>query len=73
MFEIEYDDIEVQWHGEPPADPKQIERSIRSHLRHNVLPTKAYDLHGYFIVVAASLIFVFGVAGSDVFYCTYFH
>jgi hypothetical protein len=74
MFSIEYDDIDLQWHNTPPLNRDAAERVIRANLREHVLPTKPYDLMGYFIVLAAvgSVVHIYGKPGSEAYHCLYF-
>jgi hypothetical protein len=79
MFSLDYDDIELIWHGTQPCtqppDRAMVERLIRSDLRRNVLPCRPMELSGgYFIAIAAvgAIVYVYGEEGSEAFHCIYF-
>jgi hypothetical protein len=68
MFSIEYDDIELEWHSDPPAIQSQVERVIRHELREHVVPLTPEGLM-IFIQYAGLIFMVYGMEASTAYHC----
>jgi hypothetical protein len=69
MFSIEYDEIELEWHGQPPpVMQSEMERMIRQELRAHIVPLTPDDLC-FFIQFIGLIVMVFGVKDSTAYHC----
>ena len=73
MVAIEFNDIELVWHGAAPFyQREEIERLIRSELRRHIIPAmKPSELQGYFVMISSvgPVVFIHGAPDSYVFHC----
>jgi len=75
MNTIEFDDIELEWHGNLPHDLIAIERLLRAEIRRCILPIKPAEMLGTYLVLCpwgSPIIYLYGQEGSEKFHCICF-
>ena len=70
MINLDFYDIDLEWHGEPPPERVAVERVVRSELR-QYLPVDPADLPVFFIQHEMCIVLVC-CQSAKAFLCTWF-